>query len=395
MSKLRAVALVALALVASACDTTKENTTTTTTTPPPASDFFGTYTLQGFVADATTGARIGGDVQLFLIQGATVRTPTRLNSGATDPLLGEFAFSGIPADYNTGNKRYKVVAVKAGYQRFEGEVVFTVADGTFHDTVYNVIGNIYMFPLGATAPSVTYTVTYNGKPVPNATVLLDPAPNSSDPLYNPARAIASTTGYLASLTATTDANGVATFAGANLALGGAYQAQVLPVVFTEPSGATVQLRRFDGGANFLVGITDLDQRIALSDEVLASLYVVSASNQAAGQVNAAGTLTITFSAPVILRNPTGFTATLAGGTGVLGTPPVTASLSTDGRVLTLTPQFGTPLGAGDVDVTIVYGNGTAFVEPVDYPAFDSVIFGGGLSLRDGGAVSGTVVMRAP
>jgi hypothetical protein len=395
MSKVRMAAVLALALGATAC-TTKENTNTTTT-PTPSNDFTKSYTLQGFVADATTGARVGGgDLQLFLIQGADVRTPTRLNSGASDPLLGEFAFAGIPADYNAGNKRYKVVAVKPGYQRFESEVVFTAFKSTVLDSVYNVIGNIYMFPIGATAPSLRYTVTYNGKPVPNATVILDPAPASSDPLYNTGSALASATGYLASLIATTDASGVATFGGANLALGGAYSVQVLPVAFTDTAGTTVQLARYDSATNVVVGLADADRWIALSDLTYANVYVVSASNQPVGQVNASGALAITFSAPVALRNPTGFTATLTGGTGVLGAPPVTATLSADNRTLTLAPNLSTPLGAADVGVTITYGNGTAFVEPLDYPAASGPVFGGtGPTLPNGLAVNPAVVMRAP
>lgn len=394
MNKLRTAALLALALGAAAC-TTKENTNTTTIQPLPPNDFEKTYTLQGFVADATTGARLGGsDLQLFLVEGATVRTPSRLNSATNDPLLGEFAFSGIPADYNTGNKRYKVVAVKPGYQRFEAEIVFTAVTGTVLDSVYNVIGNIYMFPIGATAPSLRFTVTYNGKPVPNATVLLDPAPTASDPLFNTGRALASATGYLASISTLTDATGVASFSGSNLALGAAYTAQVLPVTFTDSAGTTVQLARYDGATNYVVGLADVEQRIALSDLTYANLYVLSASNQPVGQLNATGALAITFSAPVTLRNETGFAATLAGGTGALATPPVVATLSPDGRTLTLTPSFATPLGATDRNVTITYGNGTAFVEALDYPAASRLVFGD-LPFSTGATVNATVVLRAP
>src|SRR6184192_259369 len=88
-----------------------------------------TYTLQGIVADAVTGARIGGDLKLYLIQGPEVRGPSRMISGANDPLLGEYAFTGIPVNFqseeSTLNNTWKVVAVKPGYQRFESEIAFT------------------------------------------------------------------------------------------------------------------------------------------------------------------------------------------------------------------------------------------------------------------------------
>lgn len=395
MKNVRVLALLTLALALAAC-ATKENTNTTTEKPQPTLEFSKTYTLQGFVADAVTGARVGGsDLQLFLVQGVDVRSPSRLNSGASDPLLGEFAFTGIPADFNIGNKRYKVVVVKPGYQRFEAEVVFTiVAGGAELDSVYNVIGNIYLFPLGATAPAFRFTVTYNGKPVPNATVLLDPSPTASDPLFNTGRALASSAGFLASLSQTTDASGVATFGGSTLALGAAYQVQVLPVTFTDSSGATVPLARFDGATNYLAGIADVEQRIALSDLVYSTLYAVSASNQPAGQVNASGQLAITFSAPVTLRNPTGFGATLTGGTGVLAAPSVTATLSADGKTLTLAPSFSTPLGSTDRNVFVTYNDGTAFVEPADYPALSYQVFNN-LTFATGALINRNVVLRAP
>src|SRR5438552_17433805 len=81
-----------------------------------------TWTLTGVVADAVTGARIGGgDLKLYLVQGADVRGPTRLITSGD--LMGEYAFSGIPADFASGtNQTWKVVVVKGGYQRFESEI---------------------------------------------------------------------------------------------------------------------------------------------------------------------------------------------------------------------------------------------------------------------------------
>src|SRR6478735_2881877 len=69
-----------------------------------------TYTLQGVVSDAVTGARIGGDdLELYIVEGDDIRGPSRLNDDVTDPLAGEYAFSGIPVDFTAGNKTYKVV----------------------------------------------------------------------------------------------------------------------------------------------------------------------------------------------------------------------------------------------------------------------------------------------
>jgi len=382
----------------SACITKETNDRTYYPSDYP--EYSKTYTLQGVIADATTGARIGGsDLRLYLIQGADVRTPSRLNTGDTDPLLGEYAFAGIPADFNPANKRYKVVAVKPGYQRFEAEVAFvatTVPVLGVVDTVNNSIGNIFMFPLGASVPAFQYEVRYNGKPVPNATVQLDPAPNQNSATANPGNALGATNGLLASLTGTTDAAGTVTFAGSSLVLGGAYQAQVLPVAFTDSAGTTVQLARYKAPNNVVAGISSTVQMVALSDLSPAadSLYLVSASNQAAGQLNALGQLVITFNAPVSLVTPTGFTAVLASTTATLAAQPVTATLSTDGLTLTLAPNFATGFGTADRGSTVTYGDGTAVVSPRDYPAFTYQVFGD-LRFADGTVPSGLVYARAP
>src|SRR2546430_2147298 len=83
------------------------------------------FTLQGVVADAVTGARLGGDLKLSLVQGTEVRGPTRLITGSGDPLAGEYAFSGVPLNLNSGNNVFKVIAIRSGYQRFESEISYT------------------------------------------------------------------------------------------------------------------------------------------------------------------------------------------------------------------------------------------------------------------------------
>jgi hypothetical protein len=393
MKNLRTAAVIAVALIVSAC-TTKENTNTnTTTTPTPSNGFNRTYSIQGYVADATTGARIGGsDLQLFLIEGATVASPARLNSGATDALLGEFAFTNIPLDLMGGNKTYKIVAVKPGFQRFESEISHVAVTtllgdpANAFDTVYNYIGNIYMFPLGATAPDYEFTVTYNGKPVPGATVLLDPVPEDNVATTNQGHALGAASSFLASLTGTTNASGVVTFAGANLVLGGAYTVQILPVDFTDTAGTVVPLARYINATNVVVGVSNYVQRAVMSDLVPSNLYITRVSTLPEGQISATGTLEITFSAPVTLHlNGTGFSAALAGtATGALGTPGANAEIVSP-TVIRLTPNYTTQLAAGDQGVTVTYGNGTAFVTANDYPGYDYNVFD--LLFADGTAMT--------
>ena len=416
----------------------------TTQTNNPAYNLGYTGTVQGVVADAVTGKRVGGDLKLYLIQGATVRGPSRLITSGSDPLQGEYAFTGVPVEFNTNNARWKIVATATGYQRFESEFTFdgkaTVTGGGsgFIDTVYNKIGNIFLFPTGSVAPGYSFTVLYNGKPVPNATVELDPSPGDNSAKFSVTSAANDTlfafTGYVSSLQYTTNASGVATAPGTDLVLGGAYNVSVLPTTFTDSGGSKVQTA-LTGGPGITVGFSgnDTNQTINITDAVGASsgvpLYIASESNPPPNQqLQADGSLTIVFNAPVTLVNPQCFGASVARGqkadlsgpgagavpgaptTGPNGTPQVAATLSSDGLTLTLKPLYCTASANGcaatdgapattDRNVSITYTDGPpisavaacgavaggtpqgAFVVPKDYPAQAFTLFAGGTVVK--------------
>lgn len=386
----------------------------------PPSLYGLTGSLQGIVADAVTGKRIGGDLKLYLIQGSTVRGPTRLITSSADPLQGEYAFSGVPVEFSGNNAIWKVVAIATGYQRFESEFQFnaninTNSSGAIIDTAYNKIGNIFMFPLGTNAPDYNFTVYYNGKPVPGATVELDPVTQSNDPKFlETTDTLTANTGYVPGIQSTpTDAAGKTTVTGANLVLGGAYKVSALPVVFTDTAGTKVQLALscFGSGCpTLLVGIAGnpVNRIINMTDlnPTANPVYITSASNLAVGAVQANGQLVITFSAPVSLITPTSppatsFGAVLTNGTladgtaaaGAMAAPPVAATLSPDGLTLTLAPNYATaPNGVHGVVLT--YNNGNATVSAKDYPALSFTVFGA-LRFADGTAASGVVRITGP
>ena len=395
---------------------------TTITSNQPSESINLTGTLQGIVADAVTGKRVGGDLKLYLIQGSTVRGPSRLITGATDPLMGEYAFTGVPVTLQASDATWKVVAIASNYERFESEFTFT-ANPTgesgfpqnYIDTVFNKIGNIFLFPIGTVAPDYAFNVFYNGKPVANATVELDPdvaanqakftTTGSSDQLF-------ANTGYVPSITGTTDANGHVVIAGSGLVLGGHYAVSVLPLTFTDSGGSKVPLA-LTAGNPIVVGFAsgsannDTNQTINMSDLVNTGttsgvpLFLASVSNPAPNeQLFADGKLTVVFNAAVSLINPNCFDAALTvgakadlsgPGTGVLSTTqPVNAALSSDGLTLTLAPNFSTaptgfPSATTDRGVAVTYavgppggsttcgGQGGAVV-PKDYPALSVNIF---------------------
>src|SRR4030067_3594225 len=73
----------------------------TTTPAPTLTEFNKTMTLQGKIINAATGAPIGGaDLKVYLVQGTSNRTTDKLITDTNDPLVGEYAFSGIPVRVN-------------------------------------------------------------------------------------------------------------------------------------------------------------------------------------------------------------------------------------------------------------------------------------------------------
>lgn len=353
----------------SGCSDTKNTTTTASNTS--LQDLNKTGTLQGTIYDAVTGDRIGGsDLQIFLIQGSSNRGPDKLNTGSTDPLVGEYAFNNIPvtfADYTYAypynmNTTYKVVAIKPGYQRFEAE--FTL-EGTFPvdyngepvpgivEAVYGRIGNIYLFPLGTASGDVNIYVydETTGTPIPNAVVYLNQDTKNNSPLvkanslyYNTDSStdrLFDTTGLIASLTATTDTAGKATFASATLTIGGRYQVVVPGVSFQGEQLATNNTNTINIG-------TDAQTRVINMTVIGNTLYAVSASNQVPGTITANGVLTVTFSQPIILSPADTFTVTMfdSNAVGVV-TSPLTGVLDATQTILTLTPAITTaPTGPG-------------------------------------------------
>jgi hypothetical protein len=353
----------------------ENKTTTAANNAEPINEFNKTLTLQGKIMDATTGAGIGGDnLRVFLIQGASNRGPDKLNSGSTDPLIGEYAFAGIPISYVTNNTAYKVVVIKTGYQTFEGEFVFDAnyTSGSVMDSTYNWIGNIYLYPVGAQAGDVTISVVNPmNVPVPGATVLMHQNINSNVAVNGttggtttlPGGGIGSTTltatnNLISSITGTTDSNGNVVFAGSTLALGASYTPTALSTTFDGQQLAVT------AGTAVVVGTNDAAQQIKMTDlePTATNLYVVAASNSVTGSIQTTGELALTFNRKIDFdsNGATSFTATATD--GVLNATSATAAISADGFTLTLTPSFATPPTVAGTTVTFAGGVGSIIIQ---------------------------------
>ncbi len=146
-----------------------------------------------------------------------------------------------------------------------------------------------------------------------------------------------------------DEEGIETYAG--LALGAAYKVIVPPLSFEG-----VPLAYYQDAAVRIAGFGTFTDIISMSDLAPGNnpygLYVTAISNSVSNQIDPTGTLTITFSRPVTKTGS--FYAVENSGSGVIGVPGATATLSADGLTLTLTPNWITPPNAGETNTTITY-----------------------------------------
>lgn len=349
-------------------------------------------TLQGKIMDALTGAAIGGkDLSVYLIQGTSDRKPNKLINDTNNPLVGEYAFDKIPVQIVANEITFKVVILKAGYQRFEADVSIQAsfaAGTTVTGEVFNKIGNIYLYPLGSSAGDVTvYAYSPQSRPIPNATVLLRQDVTNNNTISYTGDRLVATAGLYSSLVGTTDSAGKATFSGADLTLGGSYSVVVEALTFEGQELATATPAAFITGVNATTRVVNM----ALIGN---SLFAASASNSVSGTITANGVLTITFNQPIILSTMS-FTAIMTGG----GTPSpqtVTGVLSNNNTTLTLTPAITTaPSGKGAI-IAYTYG-GNIFLRNSQAATAYTLFTGAPTDVKNittGNAVSGVVQMTS-
>ncbi|HFD33296.1 MAG TPA: hypothetical protein ENJ28_11400 [Gammaproteobacteria bacterium] len=342
------------------------NNNSTANNAVPNNYFDEKATLQGTIFDAITGNRItDASLKVTLVRGTTYQSAT-VRTGTQD-FAGDYALTSIPLSINS-QTIYRIAVTVDGYQDFEAAVSMDAVSAGTLDKNYNFLGNVYLFPLGATANDLKVNVTYGGEAVEGATVLLQARTVSNAITTDTSNLfVTAQNGFQGSMSATTDANGIATFAGTGLVLGGQYRIDVLPLTH---EGIQLAL---GGGVNVNIGTSNIVQNITLADLVPGTsdgLYVVSASNTDANQVTSTGVLTLVFSRPVSFVDETAITATLTNNTtaaiDATNAPDsgVTGTLSADGLTLTLTPNYsanpvvydGTNGGTADNGLVVTYSN---------------------------------------
>lgn len=310
----------------------------------PLGEVFGT------LFDATTGERLSGiDLELYLIGGGEVIDPDMLDTEDGSLFAGDYVFNDVPIASAVDIYTYKMMSTNKGYQQFEG--YFDFASGA-SDYYISLIKNIYLFPTGASAGDIQIYVERGNERVSGAEVILQQniGANAVTAETNPYRLVAAP-GLMPRLTATTNTDGLASFPGSSLILGGAYTPSVLP---TTHDGTRLALAT---GTQIIVGQADtpLIQLITVADEEPGTnpkaLYVVYASNRnrddITGDGSGAGVLTIVFNRRIEIYREWDYGAfltrmdttvralldTSAANNTVIGTT------SSDGYTLILTPNW--------------------------------------------------------
>lgn len=346
-------------------------------------------TLQGTVFDALTGARITDEsLEVYLVQGTDYREAKVRHE---DKLFaGDYAIGNLPTT-TAGNITYRIAALAEGYQNFESAVSFTLNTAALQDEQANFLANMYLYPTGTYASNVTVNVSYNNEAVEGATVLLNPRTGSNQLTTDTSNTglFVAQSGFQEALVATTDASGVATFEAANLVLGGQYNVDVMPITH---EGIQLQVNRGTAGY-FVVGATTTMRNVSMSQAAPGNdngLYVTSISNADTDNVTTSGALTVKFSRAVTLVDETDIGADLSGDVvnAVLDTSNapdsiVTASLSSDGMTLTLTPVFttapvvfdGTNSGTADDNLVVTFENVVIRLAEGDDTATAYTLFG--------------------
>jgi hypothetical protein len=383
-----------------------EGDTTNVNAAQPDNYFNERATLQGTIFDGVTGAKItDSSLKVTLVQGTSYRNAS-VRTG-TQSFAGDYSLTNIPISINDQTE-YRLVVSATGYQDFESTIAFDALSGSTLDKNYNFVGNVQLFQAGVGANDVTVNVFFNGEPVSGATVQLTRSTLSVIGTVSGTGAFLAsnrTSGYLGNLSATTDANGVATFPSTGLVLGGTYGVSVLPVTY---KGIPLAMA---SGASVAIGSSIIVQNVSMSDLVPGTsngLYVVSASNTDPNLVVSSGVLTIVFSRAVSFVDETNILATLGGGVNLAAlnttsSPDSTtnATLSTDGLTLTLTPVFataptafnGSNAASADDALVVTYSNVLVRLQDVaDTQPIYSVFGLGGLVGPSGTTPSGSVLV---
>jgi hypothetical protein len=210
---------------------------------------------------------------------------TKENSIEAD---GCYQIEGIPL-----GEEFPIFAQAPGYERFMGRYTMQTWNDDFEQESAQEVVNLRMFPTGF-AVDYRFLVNLNGRAVPDVKVNCQYRLDQTNTLqttgsFLPPEATGSTT-----VSATTDANGIAVIPGGQLVNGASYHCEAVL------SGA-VDGRVLSGQSDIVAGMSQPEQAMAISAPGATdqSFYAVfSNADDPDALLGAAGKLVVTFNRPV-------------------------------------------------------------------------------------------------
>lgn len=381
--KLAAVA--ALPLVLAACGGDEQNYTSKVNYQDAET------TLSGKIRNGVTNEAISDkSLKVKLFQGDDVRTAKLVKNEA-----GYYSISGIPTNTSANSNEYRVEVTADGYLPFVGTVYLDFNEQDYEQFVQDKklfkVGNVNLYPVGYKTPDYQVTVKYNNQRIAGAEV--EAELTATNLVANNTASLLSASAFTpeqaSRIVATTNADGVATFAGASLVLNANYKLSVLPM-----NVGGVDLVNL-AGITFSAGAAQPTQALTLNkltQGTVEGLYVVSATNEYGDALPAGdGKLVITLSKEVELVGPaSNVSAVLTNNTTAQLDGAQNANVTVTGNTITLTPKYSVNPAANDKNMFITYSNLTVNIKGINKTA--SVI---GLTTSSGIALTGKVQITLP
>lgn len=263
--------------------------------------------LVGFIVDGQTGQRLNffkaesdknnlgedGDSQsqVYAVIDGEFRRAKPCGRGDLNDKNGIEADGCFQIDNIPEGMSFPIFAQAPGYERFIGEYTYALMDMDVEHA--QAVGNIRLFPKGFSV-DYRFNVSFNNQPVPNAQVFCQYTPTTNNTLQVSGSFLAPTTTGTTTISATSDAEGVALIPGAQLVNGASYRCEAV-------MSQALDGRTLAGQGTITAGVSQSEQRMAMSttsstDELF---YAVRSNvDDSTKLLGTDGKLIVTFNRPV-------------------------------------------------------------------------------------------------
>lgn len=340
--------------------------------------------LVGFIVDGQTGQRLNffkaendknnlgddGDSQsqVYAIIDGEFRRARPCGRGDLNDKNGIEADGCYQIDGIPEGMTIPIFAQAPGYERFIGEYTYSLLDLDVEHA--QKVGNIRLFPMGFSV-DYRFNVSFNNQPVPNAQVICQYTPTTANTLQVSGTFLDPVNTGTTTISATSDAEGVAVIQGAQLVNGASYRCEA--VLSQAMDGQTLS-----GQGSITAGVSQSEQRMALSSSGTADplLYAVRSNVDDGNRLlGTDGKLIVTFNRPVELVPGTADCQTASSSVFYPDSDTVQGQLNVNTTGNNVSEQVSAEVSADGLTLTVGYRAEIAF-DPDDrgtYISFSGII----------------------